>query len=440
MRGPDRSRATRSASRVPGTGESLRRTGRIALLIGVSTLGSFAPLASVAHAADWPMVQGTEPPNAPPIRPFGVVQVTGSGIIAEPVFGLSPVLAQFEGERASFNTLSPRGATWGIVVRRARPGVRGVIPGTGGLVSYYLVAELGTVPLARDGPTLADASITISWIPGARIRVGQFRLPLMDEAVESNASAAEWINVSLPASGLVMENPVRNGRYDGGASGFRDLGVAVFDTHQRGHMALSYALMVSNGRRGALDDDAKDLTARTMASWVFSGEATDPQRQELSIFAWGQRGKRNVDGVSAQRIRSGVGIHLEKEPIRIRAELVYASGVIFGGPSPPFAGQPIEVDTFGRGIGGYVQARVRLFGNARVGARYDELRRGLDEPSATRVSRSFTPMLEYDIVPRVRLQATYEKRWLFAPSATRDTKTIARSMGDRVDAQVTVSF
>lgn len=403
----------------------------------------FAKPAAVS-AADWPMVQGTEPEGAPAVRPFGVVQVTGEGIVdASRVYGLGSALSSFEGARASFNTISSTSeASWGVAVRRARPGLRGVMPGTSGHVSYYLLAEFGTVPIARDGPTLADASITLSYIPGARVRVGLMRLPLMDEGVESNALAAEWVNLSLPASGLVMENPVRGGKYDGGASGFRDVGVEIFDSYQRGRMALSYALMVSNGKRTALDDDdAKDVTAKTMASWVFEGQKTDPHRQELSLFVWGQRGERNLDGVAfAPRIRSGIGAHLEKEPVRIRAELVQGSGMIFGGPSPSFVGQPIKVDVTGRAIGGYVQARLRVARRALVGLRYDELDRSVDDPKAKRIARSLTPMLEYDVTPRVRLQATYEKRWLFAPTASADTKTIARTIGDRVDAQVTVIF
>ncbi|MBS2011594.1 MAG: hypothetical protein JST00_01675 [Deltaproteobacteria bacterium] len=411
-------------------------------LVAFATSLATCTLVAPARAADWPMVQGTEPSSAPLVRPFGVVQVTAEGIVAEPVTGLSPALGRFEGERAAFNTISSgSSAAWGISVRRARPGLRGAVPGTEGKVSYFLLAELGTAPIARDGPTLADAFVTIGFIPGARIRLGQMRLPVMDEGVESNAQAAEWVNLSLPASALVMENPVKAGRYDGGASGFRDVGIEVFDTYQQGHAALAYALMVSNGRRGGFDtDDAKDVSGRVTASWVFSGAVRDPHRQELSIFAWGQRGERNLDGVGVTRIRSGVGVHLEKEPIRIRAELVHASGAILRGPSPSFVGQPIEVDATGRALGAYVQARVRVLERILVGLRYDVLDRSMDVPSAERVSRSLTPMLEVDVVPRLRIQATYEKRWLAAPSGSPDSKTIASTIGDRLDAQVTLIF
>lgn len=394
-----------------------------------------------ARAADWPMVQGTERKDAPAVRPIGFIQVTGEAMLGDRVEGLtSPALVKFNGERASFNVLDGTSTT-SFAVRRARPGLRGALPGTDGRVSYFLLAEFGTAAIARDGPTLTDAAITLSYVPGARVRVGQFKLPVMDEGAESNPIAAEWINYTQTAAQLVNENHVRQGQFVGGASGFRDVGVEVFDTFRHGHLALAYAATLSNGRNGFVDDDSqKDVTGRTTLSYVFSGADDDPHRQELSLFAWGQRGRRNLDGLDVQRIRSGAGILYEKEPIRARAEMVYASGAIPTGQNPPFPGQPQTMDPYGRAIGGYVQARVRLFGRVLTGLRYEELHRGLDEPRALRVFRTLAPMVEYDVVPRVRLQATYERRWLSAPDGTPDAKTIAATMGDRASLQATVIF
>jgi hypothetical protein len=373
-----------------------------------------ASVPGAARAADWPMVQGTEAKDAPAVRPIGFIQVTGETIVSDRVEGLtSPALVKFNGERAAFNVFEGGTATSSFAVRRARPGLRGALPGTGARVTYFLLAEFGTAAIARDGPTLTDAAVTISYVPGVRFRIGQFKLPTMDEGTEANPVAAEWINGTLTAGTIVNENRVKDGRFDGGASGFRDVGVEVFDTFRQGHLALSY---------------------------VFSGADSDPHRQELSLFVWGQRGRRDVEGVSAQRIRSGAGIHLEKEPFRVRTELVYASGAISTGPFPPFPGQPQTMDPYARAIGAYVQARMRVFDKALVGLRYEELHRGIDEPRQLRVFRTLSPMLEYDIVPRVRLQATYERRWLSAPDASADAKTIAATMGDRASLQATVIF
>jgi len=40
----------------------------------------------------------------------------------------------------------------------------------------------------------------------------------------------------------------------------------------------------------------------------------------------------------------------------------------------------------------------------------------------------------------VRLQASYERRWMVAPDGTPDAKTVARAMGDRAAVQVTLIF
>lgn len=402
----------------------------------VSTL-----IASPARAADWPIIQGTEegqPEGA--VRPFGFVQVTGEWALGGRVDGLrSKALVPFNGQRPTFNAINDD-STWGLAVRRARPGLRGAIPGTDRRISYFVLAELGSAAIAREGPTLTDAAITLSYIPGARLRVGQFKLPMMDETVEANPLAAEWINFSLPASALMLENEVQKGRYVGGASGFRDVGVEAFDTFRWNKLALSYAAMVSNGNRRLEGDDAKDVTVRTAVSWVFSGADHDPHRQELSFFVWTQRGERTIDGVDTQRVRSGTGIHLEKDPIRFRAEAVYASGALLLGQNPPFPGQPIAVADDGRALGFYAQGRVRVLGRFLVGVRYEELRRQLDDRAALRVYRGLSPLIEYDVVPRARLQLTYDHRWFSAPHGSADAQTIARAAGDRAAAQVTVVF
>lgn len=394
-----------------------------------------------ASAADWPIIQGTEigQPDSP-LRVFGFAQVTGEWNVdgrAEGLRGAS--LEPFAGQRPAFNTFEG-GSTWGVAVRRARPGIRGAVPGTDKRVSYFLLAELGTAAIARSGPTLADAAVTFSYVPGARLRVGQFKLPMMDETSEANPVAAEWINFSLPAAALVLENEVRDGRYVGGASGFRDVGAEVFDTFQWKKVALSYALMVSNGNRRIDNDDAKDVTARSSVAWVFAGAPNDPHRQELAAFVWAQRGERPIEGDQVQRMRSGAGVHLEKDRVRVRAEMVYASGALALGPDPPFAGSPIAVAANGRAIGGYAQARLRVAGDVLIGARYDELHRQIEDAPALRVFRSLTPMVELDLGPRVRLQATYEHRWLTAPHGSDDARAIARAVAGRFAAQATVIF
>ena len=339
---------------------------------------------SGARAADWPVVAGTEdgrPERA--VTPFGVVQTVAESPLDGP---------------ASF------------AVRRARPGLRGSVPGTQRRVGYLVLGELGTASIARKGPTLVDATLTFSYLPGARIRVGQMKLPTLDEGEESNVQASEWITPSLVASQVVTENVVEKGAFVGGASGYRDVGVKVFDGWQWGHASVSYEAIVYNGRPNVLETDGpKDLAARSSFTWVFSGERWDPRRQELSIYAWAQRGDRTLDGGRVQRLRAGAGALLEREPLRLRVEVVRGSGAIFLGPNATLPGRPLEVALHGEAVGGYAQARVRLLAPWLVGVRAEVLH--LDTGTATRTTRGLSPMTELDLARTVRLQATWASLW-----------------------------
>ncbi|MFO0677007.1 MAG: hypothetical protein U0169_10750 [Polyangiaceae bacterium] len=406
-------------------------------IVGALLATAWCP--GTAHGADWPLVQTHEERDSPLLRPMGVVQVTGEGIVADSVRGLRGELAEHEGKLASFNATSANGSSsWGMAVRRARIGVRGHVPGTEARATYFVLADFGTSSLTRNGPTVTDASVTLAYLPGLRLRMGKMRLPTMDEGAESNAQAAEWINASLPASTLVSESPVRSGRFDGNASGFRDVGIQTFDTFRRDHVAFSWAAMVSNGGSGALDtDDAKDVSGRATFAWVFAGTDHDPHRQELAFFTWGQTGSRDLDGVRHGRIRSGFGVHLEKEPVRLRVEFVHASGMIFDGPTPPFVGSPVHVRADGRADGATLQLRVGLFRGVRLGVRGDQVVRDATGTEGRTTTRSFTPLVEWDPVHALRLQGTCEFRRIDVDGATADERRVYGSLGPRLSLQIT---
>lgn len=345
-----------------------------------------ALVAPGARAADWPVVAGTEdgrPERA--VQPIGVVQT----VVDVPV--------DAEGFTA-------------FAVRRARPGLRGSVPGTNRHVGYLVLGELGTSGIARKGPALVDATLTFSYLPGARVRVGQMKLPTLDEGEESNPVAAEWITPSLVASQVVTENVVEKGAFVGGTSGYRDIGVKVFDGWQWGHAAVSYEAMVGNGRPNTLESDGpKDLAARSTFAWVFSGARSDPHRQELALFAWAQRGERTVEGARTQRLRSGAGLHFEREPFRFRAEVVRGAGAIFLGPDASLPGKPLQVAVHGEALGGYAQARFRILSPWLAGVRAEVLH--LDTGTKTRTTRGLSPMMEVDLARTVRLQSTWASLW-----------------------------
>ena len=321
------------------------------------TLPVLLALVSVASAADWPLIQGTEQGQADqPVRPFGFVQVVGEEVFAEPVHGLrSSALAPFDGQVPQFDRLGSGDAVVGLSARRARLGFRGSVPQTAQRVAWLLSLEAGTSAVTRTAPVvLSDGSVTFSPVPAVNLRVGRFKLPLGDEALESNPVAATSIDASAATQQLLLENPVSAGAYTGGSSGFRDLGVSAFGTVDLGPVAVSWDGMVSNGGPGAIDATTdKDLTGRVTVAHVLSGAATDPHRHEVAVSAWVQRGGRVLDSEPGTRLREGIGVHLETAPVRARAELIRGVGMIETGAEPPFPGQPVQVLVDGRALGGY---------------------------------------------------------------------------------------
>lgn len=402
--------------------------------------------ASAARAADWPYVTGTEE-GAPdqPFRPFGFVQTVGEfNVLGDKVSGLtSPKLTKYNGHVASFNTMNDSNASWGMVVRRARAGMRGSVPGTEQRISYFITLEFARGSgLTRLSPaTLADAAVTFSYIPGARLRVGQFKLPMMDEVVEANPIAAEFVNFTSTASQLALETRVKNGAIAENAYAFRDTGAELFESFALSkNVELSYRVGLTNGRVYTVDDsNAKDIIGRMTASWVFSGARSDAHRQEASIFFWGVHGERKLEaGGTARRDRSGFGLSLEKKPFRFRAEGVLAQGMLTLSQNPPFAGEPAVVLPDAKAAGGYVFGRMDLGKYVSVKLRYDELRRQIDDDPNYRIFRTITPGIEVHPTPKARFFIDYEKRWILAPHGSADARRIVDTVGDRVLVQASI--
>jgi hypothetical protein len=398
---------------------------------------------AAALAADWPMLQGTEGgPNPAPIRPWGFVQVAAEGIVggrALPEMS-AEALQPFEGQRPLFNRVGTGDASWGFAIRRARLGLRGAIPKTDGRISWMIAAEAGDNGLTRSSPVvLTDASLTVSYIPGLQLRVGQFKLPLGEEALEMNPIAADFVNFSAATGQLLLENPAAGGAYVGGASGFRDVGVQAFHTFTSPVGEWSYALMLSNGRMGTLDlDNTKDLTHRLAWTWAW-GAAEDPVRDEVGVYAFWQQGEREVEGESVDRIRRGGGVKLQRLGWQARVEVIQAAGAIELGASPPFPGQPVTVAPEGRAVGGhaFVHYTRGLLGG---GVRYDELWRRYESPADLRVFRNLTLDAQVQVTTKFRMHLDYELRWLRAPEGNADASALGDTLGDRVSVQAAVIF
>lgn len=396
-------------------------------------------LAGAALASDWLVIQGTEEGRADePIHLFGFVQPQVEGVIGGELVG---------DERPLFNTVNGAGP-WGFVVRRARLAARGSIPGTDQRATYFLMSEFGEVSITRSTPVaLTDLTVTLSYVPGARVRVGQGKLPVMEEIVQAVAASFEFVSFSQTLTGLLLENTVQEGQYVGNSFGFRDVGVQVFDGVQTGHLAASYAVMLSNGSGlHAVDGDAqKDLSLRGEVGWVPEGEEqTSGRRRELKVGAWWLEGTRSWEEARHRRMRRGVFLHAEQGQVWTLLELAQGVGMLEAGRAPPFAGGSIQIAPDGEGWGAVLSAGVRqdLSESVTLGlkGRYDQYHRRTETPEAERVFRTGTLGLELTHGKHLRYQANYELRRLAAPEGTDAARELAASMGDRVSLQVTARF
>lgn len=395
-------------------------------------------LPGVGHAADWLVAQGTEEGRPDdPISVGGFVQVgLEAGVRNQPATGLSEPLVDHNGEVASFN-LSP---TPTFLVRRARPILRGSIPGTGQRVSWFLSIEAGQSAVTRASPVvLVDASATFTALRALRLRVGRFKLPTSEEALQSHPAAGEVVPPTEGIRQLLNENTVVNGAYVGGVSGYRDVGAMVFGNAGTRKLDVSWALMVSNGGPVLGGDRAVDVTGRMRVSWLLGGSATDAHRPELAAWVWRQQGARPVDGDPTTRVRQGAGVQLELPKFRIMAEVQHGRGVLELGASPPFAGSPILVVPDGDAIGASVITR-GTFGQFSVVGRWSALWRPLADPAQRRGSHAALLGARWSPMPRVRVDVNYEMRFLRARDGSPDAQAIAATMGDRLFAEATLLF
>ena len=416
----------------------LPRTGALAALLVAAALG-----ASSARAAHWPMLLGTEEGRRPTaLLPFGFTQLRlESTPFAEPV----------DGRMASFNLEEP----FELTLRRARFGVRGAVPQTDGLVTYFLAFEAGQNAATRDrGVVVIDGSVSLHAIPGARIRVGQFKLPVMDETLEANPTTADFINFSPLVDQLVFEHTVVDGKLVGPGSANRDIGVQVFDSFLFGHLELSYAAMLSQGHVGGLDIDAhKDVTARVQASWLPEpAQRWSPHRDEVSAWAWRSQGGRVVDGDDVLRVRQGVGAAVHLFHTRTRLEVVGGEGALFTGA--PFPGAPAVVVPEGAAWGYAFDVAVGGRGSALAPF---ELAFGLDElhrldggapfgaaprDERARVFRNAIVGVMWHLTEHARLLANWELRSIATPSpqTPAEARAVAASIADVFAVQLNATF
>lgn len=424
---------------------------------GVALLMGF--FSTTAHASNWLQLQGNEAPDAPAIRIFGFVQPSYTFIDAKKASGLQGAAAAFNGQYSTLNLNWPElQHPHQLQVIRAGLGARGRLNND---INYFVALDAGQngVNYYRD-VMLTDASLTFSYIPGARIRAGLFKLPTSEEALLAvntsypyvyNSNAVLYMLVGLPvqSTGAVNASGTSSAKLSSGFSGFRDWGVQVYDTFVRERWEYSYAAMVSNGaaiERINDTDTRKDLTLRLQTSYLLGGKG--PNREDISAFVWRQNGSRLFGTEYFRMLREGVGIKYLQGSYRASAEYLRANGMVVGGQTPPFAGQAFAAGVNERARGGYIEGGWRFMPQWEADLRYDYLDFMTQTAANEREFATTTLGLQYFIDPVTRVIFNYEWRAMkvshladIAAGVARDNALIiANGLGDRISLQLTWSF
>jgi len=440
------------------------------LALGLALLMTSSP----TRAADWVMLGGTEEGRKDVIAPWGFAQLLmESTPWTQPVTGLqAPPLQPFNGQHLAAEFTEP----FDLSVRRARVGLRGSVPGTDRALSFFAAVEAGENGLTRErGLVLVDATATWSVVPGLRLRVGQFKMPTADEALENNPTAASFTRFSPYVAALLIDQDVEGGVITGPALAFRDVGVQAFDAlplveSAGGRLELTYAAVASLGRPAHAFDAATwgedvtaqlthvagagpDVTGRVQLSWIFD-ETTRHRadRDEVSLWLWQQRGQRLVttvvDGASdvetAARVRHGLGAQLRFAGIKVRGEAAFANGVVLA--QGAFAGQPATILKDGVAWGGSLDVQVAKLGAIdldpfAVDVTYDILVRNPDDPAASRTLHGVTVGTQVKLSKNFRLLVNGElRRQDVGEKAPPDAAVIAAGLSPLVSAQLNLVF
>jgi len=444
-----------------------RRTA-IATLVAASLFAGGS-----ANAANWLKLQGTqEAHKAERAHLWGFIQpeyeyTDDTNLAAGP----------WQGQDAAFNQIPPDlDSSSTFQIRRARIGVRGTPIPKNKKVNYFFLAEFGNNGITNsdgdDGPArISDASITLNYIPGARVRVGQFKYPGSEEGWQA-IMVHNYINFTQVTNQLNLErffdedgsDPLDANPRNGPVNAFRDIGVQVFDWFEMGDWEHSYAAMLGNGNGITRSDnnDDKDLYLYWSSAKVFGGKRG--RRQDWKLFAWANTGDRTIEvaqGTAGEgddvektfdRDRWGIGTTYRKGKWRGKAEYIKADGMIFagtdGGAVPgSFSNDGSRIASFNvlpeeEADGWYVDVGYRVLPDLELDVRYDILNRATESDTNERQFETWTLGFQYFFNKKTRFTFNYEFRDAEAPElpGSAPPNQILDGFDDRVSANVFMFF
>lgn len=440
----------------------MRQTPRAALgACLVAVLGSTPVL-----AANWLALQGTEPAGSTTrAKLWGFVQPEFQSTDGTPLQA-----GPFAGQPANFNLIPPGlDEHTEFLIRRARVGLRGNLLPQGDTLNYFLLLEAGDNGITRYNGgriKLTDASVTFNQLPGARIRVGQFKYPGAEEGLMA-VQYYDYINFSNATNALLQERffdsdgsvtGMDENASNGAVGAFRDVGVQVFDAFTVHYWEHSYAAMLGNGNgllRGD-DNSSKDVYLYWASERVFGGKG--PRREGWKLFGWHQQGERTLATGATQtigdfdRARWGLGTTLRKGKYRAAAEYIRADGMIFTGTDAgAVPGALNNADTAvaswnvlpdDEADGWYADVGYKVLPALELDLRYDMLNRATQTAAEERRFTTWTLGAQYAFAEDVRLMVNYEFRDAEAPQLADGAipNQILDGLDDLLSMQVLMSF
>ncbi|WP_322629798.1 porin [Halothiobacillus sp.] len=422
--------------------------------------GIFAAMPS-AHAANWIMLQGTEPAGtAPRAEVWGFIQPTYSKDFSNAFAGkyVPPKLVGPSlDSQSSFNIL------------RARIGVRGTGFPLDNKINYFILTEFGNNAMTNGGaygnytPVLTDASVTLNYIPGARIRLGLFKYPGAEEGLQG-INMSPYVNFTDVTNQMLQERFPTKGQgniapqatpnanmnaYSQPSSGFRDVGAQVFDAFDVGSWEHTYAVMLGNGNGVNMTDtnNSKDLYLYWSSAYLFDKSAKGAFQPSLKMFTWYQNGKRNNVWNTTQeqdRKRYGAGVAYLKMPFRVTAEYMWGKGMIFQGAQNPGNGTMTAASIFNdnKASGGYLEGGWYIPNTKwELDLRYDTYKRNtgiMSGPTPEANFRTWTTGVNYHFNKKTRLTVDYAFRKDSA--VTTATNNQLKDVKGLLTLQVTAAF
>ena len=416
-------------------------------LIVTALLATFGH-APASFATNWFELQNTEAPEAPDYRFWGFIQpqfVHNTGGPANGITGAAQARA-YNGKTPVFNLVGPD-LTSGdqAQIFRARPGLRGKMPGTEGNIDYFLLAELGNNALTVNGSdskryaVLTDATVTFNYIPGARVRVGLGRLPIGEEAMlgEPTLDYIAFTSVTdgllnerfvtpykasplAPATGISMNGGAGGAAIAGSVGAFRDIGVEVFDWFNHEKWEYAYALMLSQADgvnfNTANNPGNHDVSGRLQASYVFGGSG--PRRKDITAFVWHQDGNRYFNGANYDRMREGLGFKYVNDKLRVGSEYIKGSGMIYMGLNPAFNPVPggfvpvqlMAVESYNKANGYYLDTGWKLTEKFEAELRFDTYDKMSNSAPDERKTNTWTIGGQYFYNNAFRFMFNYSRR------------------------------